>query len=326
MNDATPPADDEPLPFKFVPHGLIVLPGITWDEWCGMYAAVEDAEKSAQFRIGDALLAGEEFFGEAYAQVVDEKYIHRHTGPMWVCRKIPRSRRRPSLSYSLHRETAGLDDEQQEVWLTRAEAGRWTVKELKEAMAAEKARQPGDNGAPPISPDPEFEAGATEDDGPPLPLWEDPEPLVPLAPPDPRTDLSPQSSLIKHSPRDSAPVETAGYTANDIRLLLVRLRELAPLVAIDAAPHDAVLELSDNIAGAMGQPPGPIDRPMLIDVGMALRHIPRAWCHPMKIDSDGTEENWTVELRNGERWAVGVAPTLAAAICEAALSSLLSDI
>ena len=304
---------DDALPFKFVRHGLIVLPGITWDEWCGMYAAVEDADKSAQFRLGDALLAGEAHFGESFAQVVDEKYIHRHTGPMWVCRKIPLARRRPSLSYSLHRELSALDDPEQTVWLDRAEAERWTVKELKEAMAAEKAREPGTNGGPHLHEPPPDDDVYEET---PLPIdLDEPEVLEEV----------PQSTLVKRDvPAPDADTAAPGYTASDIRALIAGTREADAALTAGSAQQDRLVELSDGIAHALGCAAAPVDRLALIDAREALRLIPRGW--KRTLTHDGTDEGmWIVELRRGEGMAVGAANSLPVAICEAAVSTLLSD-
>lgn len=306
------PVDDAPPPaWEWREHALIVLPGLSWNEWTSLWSTVERIHKSSSFYTGDALNYGLQMFGEQFSEVVDEKYIHQQHGPMWVCSKIPPSRRRPNLSYSLHRETAALDEADQIRWLDRAEADRWTVKELKEAMAEERARQPGTNGGPHI-----HEPPADPEDDPPLPLDDDPPEFRPEVP---------QSTLVKRAPpADEAETSGAGYTASEIRQLIAGTREVDAALVNGGAQQDRLVELSDGIAHALGCPAAPKDRLALINEREALRLIPRGWRR--SLTHDGTDEGmWMVELRRGDSFAVGAAAHLPVAICEAALSSLLSE-
>ncbi len=138
----------QPPPWRFGERALFIRQGISWDEWVSVWQTAEGMHQSSSFYIGDALLAGMREFGEKFAQVVDPKYVNQQRGAMWVCSRIEPERRRANLSYSLHRELAALEPDEQDRWLALAEAGSWTVKRLKEAMVIAGLRR--GNGGPPL--------------------------------------------------------------------------------------------------------------------------------------------------------------------------------
>ncbi len=59
-----------------------------------------------------------------------------------VAYAIPRERRRSSLSWSHHQAVAGLEPDEQERWLERAESGSLTVNALERQIADELAPEP----------------------------------------------------------------------------------------------------------------------------------------------------------------------------------------
>jgi hypothetical protein len=275
MTDATD-IDDLPPPYEYRTHALLVRPGIGWDDWVGLWSSTERMQKSSAFWVGDALLAGRAEFGERFAQVIDPKYIEQQRGPMWVCERIPPPRRRESLSYSLHREIAALSAEVQDRWLDKAEAGSWTVRQLKEALEVERQARAAypSNGTPP-SPTP-TEAGSTwnepADDEPTFGTVEEVtgEPLE-------RDGIADVPEPAAEPFRAPAPV--GGDGADYIRALIAAVRQLAPDLSAD-------------------------------------------WKFGAIVDDRGQA---TVKLTKGQQLAIGIAPSLPAALVEAALSAMLSD-
>jgi hypothetical protein len=130
---------------------IIFAPGTSFEQWREVFEQISATHKSINWLLGSVLLVGENF--EGFSQVMDEKFIEQHREKIWVCRKIaPERRRDPDvLSWSVHRETASLDDEQQEYWLSRAEEGKWTTKKIAYEIGLAKAAKERENGTWPAN-------------------------------------------------------------------------------------------------------------------------------------------------------------------------------
>jgi hypothetical protein len=87
------------------------------------------------FILGDCLRQGEEMYGDKYAQVIDPRRYDIKTlqNAMWVCKAIASERRRKELSFSHHREVAGLPPKVQDALLDEAVKSNWTVRDIKKA-------------------------------------------------------------------------------------------------------------------------------------------------------------------------------------------------
>jgi hypothetical protein len=148
-------------PWEFTEVGLVVLPDISWDEWTALWGTVRGLHRKALFFLGDALVAGERAFGEQYAQVLTDEYAaETHRVAQWVCSRIEPARRRPNLSFSVHREVASLPAADQDRLLDQAETGGWHTKDMREAVGAIKGRAGGRRNAATVggqstTPDPE---------------------------------------------------------------------------------------------------------------------------------------------------------------------------
>jgi hypothetical protein len=96
--------------------------------------ALAGARNMTAWGLGDAINFGERVYGEMYAQAVDATKLSESTlqGYAYVARRIPRSRRRPGLSFSHHAEVASLAPQERERWLDRAEAEKLSVAVLRE--------------------------------------------------------------------------------------------------------------------------------------------------------------------------------------------------
>lgn len=82
---------------------------------------------------GDALLEGEQRFGEAAFQVADALGMSERTmlNRRWVCSRIPPVRRLPGLSFSHHESVAPLGPREQRRWLGEALREGWTREHLR---------------------------------------------------------------------------------------------------------------------------------------------------------------------------------------------------
>src|SRR5439155_5100733 len=92
--------------------------------------------RAAGWWIGDWLRYGNDRFGERYARASRITGYDAQTlmNMVYVASRYEASRRRENLSWSHHAEVAALPDEEQERWLTRAEADRLSVRCLREEI------------------------------------------------------------------------------------------------------------------------------------------------------------------------------------------------
>jgi hypothetical protein len=110
----------------------------TIEEWLADGATLQTFDRSVQWWLGDWLIAGETWFGEAYAQGVDEVNADTMKKYQWVSSRVDRARRVAVLSWSHHREVADLEPKQQTTWLARAVTKGWSANDLRRDLAAFK--------------------------------------------------------------------------------------------------------------------------------------------------------------------------------------------
>lgn len=127
-----------------------------FDKWMAFGRFLGNVNRSARWWIGDWLIFGEQAFGQEAAQAVEattaERYdeAERVTGLahdtllniVRVCSGIPRSRRRPELSFSTHEPVVTLEPEEQTHWLQRAIEEGWTRSELREEIRIARGGEP----------------------------------------------------------------------------------------------------------------------------------------------------------------------------------------
>lgn len=328
----------EPPPFEFGDRALIVLPGISWDEWVSLWRTAEGMHQSSNFYMGDALLAGSREFGERFAQVVDPKYIHQQRGAMWVCSRIDPARRKPSLSFSLHRELASLEPAEQDRWLDLAEQGAWTVKDLKEEMEAERARK--SNGPPEeitsLPNDPAVdgqipgseEIGSTWNGSPTFGSVEEitGEPFQI----DSGDAQASEAAIPPHDTTNAASSAVGAASADEIRACIAAVRKIANDMILGSASEDAVDEVEAAVLGCVVQDGYTTALGCLTDHERATDLIPPAWRGKITIEFGEHVfggRAYTVDLRKpgGKQMAAGYGPSLPCAIVESALSAILSD-
>jgi hypothetical protein len=122
--------------WNFSPTGATLREGLTYAKWKRALEAAVAVERAGAWCIGDAIIYGEQRYGEKYAQAVGETGLspERLRVITWVCSRFESDRRRIGLSFESHREVASLDTPDQEKWLDKAERNRWTSKELREQL------------------------------------------------------------------------------------------------------------------------------------------------------------------------------------------------
>lgn len=119
---------------QFTEVSLTIERGMEFDLWERLVRSLERAEQGIQWYLGDALNYGEQEYGEKFSQVVD---AHKRTGiPIDTLRDYQRVAfqvkddvRTSSVSWSVHREVAGLKPAKQRIVLAKAAAARLTKRE-----------------------------------------------------------------------------------------------------------------------------------------------------------------------------------------------------
>ncbi len=86
--------------------------------------------------LGDWINVGEALYGELVAQGVEVTGRSKVTLLEYarVARQVPHSRRCAGLSFSHHQLVAGKEASEQDEWLNRAEANRWSIEEMRGAL------------------------------------------------------------------------------------------------------------------------------------------------------------------------------------------------
>lgn len=136
-----------PNKVKYHETGLSFHDNITFKEWQECGEILKRIERASQWWIGDWLNAGEQKWGEMYAQAIDETDAAYDTlrKYKWVSAAIPLCRRRHNLSFNIHSEIASLPKKDQEAALQQAEEDKWTVSKAREQVALIKNPHPTDN-------------------------------------------------------------------------------------------------------------------------------------------------------------------------------------
>jgi len=98
------------------------------------------AGRNAAWWIGDWLRYGTARYGSKYAAAARTTGYDRQTlmNMVYVATRFEFSRRRENLSWSHHAELAAFDIDQQERWLDRAAAERFSVRDLREMLSSSK--------------------------------------------------------------------------------------------------------------------------------------------------------------------------------------------
>jgi hypothetical protein len=119
-------------------RGFQARPGLTFDEWISAGRQISRISTASAWWVGDWLNFGERSYGSRYRAALeltsfDYKTLRNYA---WVARRFQLSRRRDTLSFQHHAEVAALEEPEQDLWLSRAEAAHWTRNELRRQLSA----------------------------------------------------------------------------------------------------------------------------------------------------------------------------------------------
>lgn len=114
-------------------------PDLPYEAYAEIARAAGRFKTASSWWLGDLVNLGEELYGEKYVPAMEHSGLAYETlsNYAWVCRRIPRSRRRENLRFSHHSEVAFLEPRQQKRWLDAAEESGLTQKQLRLAIKAE---------------------------------------------------------------------------------------------------------------------------------------------------------------------------------------------
>jgi hypothetical protein len=120
---------------------LTLPPDIPYDRYEALVTMFGQLHRTSAWLLGDALNYGEKVYGETYAQATVWTGLAEQTLTNYasVCGRIPRSRRRRELPFSVHAEIASLEPEQQKEWLKKASEKQWTRSILRDELAPMRA-------------------------------------------------------------------------------------------------------------------------------------------------------------------------------------------
>lgn len=116
-------------------QSLEIKEGTTRKEWAEVGVGLLQARETTYWALGDWLNWGTEVWGDALTVAVNlcpEKNASSLRQWAWVCKNVPPSRRRPTLTFTHHREVASMTEADQVLWLDRAVQHEWSYQDLRQ--------------------------------------------------------------------------------------------------------------------------------------------------------------------------------------------------
>jgi len=119
---------------------------MTFERWAALGGLLGRIHGSVGFWVGDWILYGERAYGERYAQGVETCGLSPDTlrGYAWVAERLAPVRRRTGLSWSAHREVAGLAPADADALLDRAEREGLASRDLRRLVQERRALEAGE--------------------------------------------------------------------------------------------------------------------------------------------------------------------------------------
>ncbi|MFB8246270.1 LmbU family transcriptional regulator [Streptomyces sp. NPDC055952] len=120
--------------------GLQMPARMAFEEWERAGRQLADVLDSSSWWLGDWLVYGKDHYTDRYQRGIRAAGLSYQTlrNYAWVARRFPLGRRRPALTFQHHAELASMTVEEQDRWLDRAEQGKWSTKQLRGAVRAER--------------------------------------------------------------------------------------------------------------------------------------------------------------------------------------------
>lgn len=127
-----------------IDNGLFLPTDLAYERYEALGALLGSLHQAAGFLIGDWLLYGEHTYGERYVQAALLLNLSPQTCANYqsIAKRVPPSRRRAGVSFSIHGEVASLPPELQEHWLTVAANEGLTKQEIRERLRPRKELPP----------------------------------------------------------------------------------------------------------------------------------------------------------------------------------------
>ena len=122
-------------------NGLSLPHEMSFDSWQELGSQVFLAVNCSAWWLGDWLVYGEQAYGDRYKQAIADTSLGYQTlrNYAWVARAFSLSRRRDTLSFGHHAEVAALPEDEQDVWLARAEQSHWSRNQLRWRLRAARS-------------------------------------------------------------------------------------------------------------------------------------------------------------------------------------------
>ena len=103
------------------------------DSWKQIGEQIHIISDASAWWIGDWLVFGRDKYPDRYKRAIGETALEYQTlrNYAWVAGRFDASRRRDGLSFQHHLEVAALPQDQQDLWLERAERSGWSRNDLR---------------------------------------------------------------------------------------------------------------------------------------------------------------------------------------------------
>jgi hypothetical protein len=119
------------------------LPSVmTLASWKSIGKEIALISDASTWWLGDWLVYGQKRYPDRYRKAIAETGLDYQTlrNYAWIARKFPAPRRHQNLSLQHHAEVAALSEEEQDLWLERAERERWSKGELRRKLRVARGR------------------------------------------------------------------------------------------------------------------------------------------------------------------------------------------
>lgn len=103
------------------------------DSWKQIGEQIHIISDASAWWIGDWLVFGRDKYPDRYKRAIGQTSLEYQTlrNYAWVAGRFEVSRRRDALSFQHHLEVAALPEDQQDLWLERAERSGWSRNDLR---------------------------------------------------------------------------------------------------------------------------------------------------------------------------------------------------
>jgi hypothetical protein len=123
-----------------IPLGRQYAESLDLQQWVDEGVSIYRRAEELTWHLADWAAFGEKKFGRlkefCESHGINYQTLANHA---WVASSVHFSRRRERLSFTHHAEVAALDPREQSAWLKKAEAGNWSVAELRRRIRRDHA-------------------------------------------------------------------------------------------------------------------------------------------------------------------------------------------